>query len=62
MIPPVEIPESLLIPCNEPKQIPVGADLPFALQIVVENHGEFARCYNKHKRLINAVKTIGIGN
>ena len=53
---PEPYPEELLVYCERKFGIPELATLPEALNILVAASGEIAKCYDKQRGLVDAVK------
>lgn len=59
--PVVKTPPDLLVYCEEPQRIVVDETLPAverlrtAMRIMIDNHGTYARCYERQKRLVDSV-------
>ena len=49
-------PKELLVYCDKPLSISEQDQLQVALKKLIENHGIYAKCYDKQKGLVDAVK------
>lgn len=49
-------PQELLVYCEYPVQIMDNDSLQIALKKLIDNHGVYAKCFDKQKGLVDAVK------
>lgn len=49
-------PKELLVYCSQPDEIAENEQLQVALKKLIENHGIYAKCYDKQRGLVDAVK------
>ena len=59
--PKVKTPTELLVYCDAPERVQIDTSLPAteqlknAMTVVINNHGIYAKCYERQKRLVDSV-------